>query len=276
MTRGRRSKRNDGGGKKALKATRPAYKLIKDKDTLVIGIRHDADLRLDSTGRERFMHQIAPCQHFLFEGVEEDKANVIGSGVENYETTAYLENRDNHFLEADARFRFFARQYGVRDNLFSLYDVLSMLQASRMYLGNRPGLVETLTEIGAKGGAYFDPVTLGEDKERAESDLKEKLRVTLNTFEGDLDSLDAVANAFGLFFVGVRDVEILGPRATSLADTLDGRKGLLVGRLHYRSICAALEGRNLPRPKDWDVYVAGLKGPVKNNIYRIEQELFPL
>ncbi len=69
----------------------------------------------------------------------------------------------------------------------------------------------------------------------------------------------------------VRDYEIICPRAEGFADTLPGRKVVLIGKAHIPNVERVLQGGVVEKPKRWTEHVRSLSGRQRREVGILEK-----
>jgi len=249
----------------------PIYEQV---DSIVlIGVAHGANAERQREKRAKFLAEIYRCDHLLLEGnhaVSNMNALLLPT---NYETTARRVFRDPaYFLEEDADIPALGEKYGVRKDLFDLYDSLQILRAGLQVCNDNPEILARMlmNDLEVKRRLYR-----GFDAIHPEETLR-KIGEMLRLFpEEEADVVCGIGEIFEWYKARVRDHELLGPRTRNLLPRLRGRKGEIVGANHVDYLARYLRGQATGPPEDWRSFAQGLDPQQRNVIRRIEEELFP-
>lgn len=248
------------------RGNKPIYKHLDD--LLIIGVSHGMDAMAQPHKLKKFLREIRISEHLFLESTKDfHKYRQAKIDEKNsYEVIAVREHNGSvYFLEDGIDVVEMASKYGVRKDLFGLYDnLVTAILAFKLNMSLGP--IHSIL-IKKKQWVSYDQVDI--------ADTLKKIERTIKHFPYySWDILAGIGGVFQWYLASLRNFEILGPKTKSLSSQLAGRKTEIVGAAHVGHLIECLRDK-ATEPVMWDGFVAGLEPVYVDVIGRLETELFP-
>jgi len=235
------------------------------ENVIFFGTRHFS--RDTREVEKKFRNELTKCDYLLLEGAKKQLEVASLLNLRGFETIAFKENVPKYFLENDYKIEKIVQKYGLRSDLYSLLDSLHLLKPEydipRKVLDNIDSHFNTKLLVG-------DSIT-NPDKEKA--DLYKTIRIfQRDDFHDKFQFLNHFSNELLSYVASIRDYEIMGPNIRNLIDSLEGKKGIIVGKAHVNNLIDCFYDR-MKKPVDFNNYLSTFPKQYKETIDIINKEI---
>jgi len=231
---------------------RLTFNRLPNLDLVLVGTVHTLDTRTDKQDKKEFLKELSDWSKLALEGNECENRlyRLIRSrtGRESYELLAEEGGpKPPTYLERDADWHALTIKYGMKREVFEALDALSAIQ---IFLRSSNTMSDE--EIFATRGRYESEVG-GTLNTLPNALLNHNLRRILSTESVELNDLTNASNMYTLWYAGIRDYELLGPRSLEFYKH-NGRKGILCGQTHIANLLKFLTTGKIEVPLIWEAF----------------------